>query len=149
VKEKNMNFDASSLMSGFEDVPVVHETPESYEKPNPLKTKSFAFAIACARLGMILCKDRTTYFAGNQLLRSSSSVAANVEEANGASSPKDFVAKLYISLKEARESHFWIRYCNNLDLVHDEHSRRLSNEATEIIRLINAITKTTKERYPK
>lgn len=144
-----MDFDASEMMSELTFGQVMNDDPVSYERPNPLKTKSFDFAIACGKVGMLLSKDRSTYFAGNQLLRSSSSVAANVEEANGASSPKDFVAKLYISLKESRESRFWIRYCNSLELIPDEQARQLSTSATEIIKIINAITKTTKERHFK
>jgi len=142
-----MEFDANGLMCSFEEDQLVRETPESYNKRNPLKTKSFAFAIECGKVGMPLCKEKATYFAGNQLLRSSSSVAANVEEANGASSPKDFVAKLYISLKETRESNFWIRYCNKLELISNEKAHQLSASATEIIKIINAITKTTKARH--
>ena len=144
-----MEFDANSLMCSFSDDNEVRETPESYEKRNPLKTKSFAFAIGCGKLGMPLCKEKITYFAGNQLLRSSSSVAANVEEANGASSPKDFVAKLYIALKEARESRFWLSYCNELGLISTEQSSLLTSDATEIIKIINAVTKTTRSRHLK
>lgn len=142
-----MDFDATEILSDVASVAVVKEDAAIYERPNPLREKSFAFAVSIGKIAMPLCEDRKTYYAGNQLLRSSSSVAANVSEANGASSPKDFVAKLYIALKEARESNFWIRYAIELKLLKNEAIKQPIADLDEVIRILKAVIKTTKARH--
>lgn len=142
-----MDFDATEILSDVASVAVVKEDAAIYERPNPLREKSFAFAVSIGKIAMPLCEDRKTYYAGNQLLRSSSSVAANVSEANGASSPKDFVAKLYIALKEARESNFWIRYAIELKLLKTEAIKQPIADLDEVIRILKAVIKTTKARH--
>ena len=142
-----MDFDPNEKLSEVVSVAIAEEDRPEYERPNPLRDKSFAFAVTIGKIAMPLCEDRKTYYAGNQLLRSSSSVAANISEANGASSPKDFAAKLYISLKEARESHFWIRYAVELNLLTSEIARQPLKDLDEIVRILKAVVKTTKARH--
>ena len=142
-----MDFDANEILNKVAPAVLAKEDRIEYERPNPLRDKSFAFAVLIGKIAMPLCKDRTTYFAGNQLLRSSSSVAANVSEANGASSPKDFVAKLYIALKEARESNFWIRYSIELGLITIEDVKQVLTDLNEVIRMLKSIIRTTKARH--
>jgi len=142
-----MDFDASSVLMESSKLDLVRDSGVKYERPNPLKDKSFAFAVSIGKIAMPLCRDRMTYYAGNQLLRSSSSVAANISEANGASSPKDFVAKLYIALKEARESNFWIRYAVELKILESETIKPLTADLDEVIRILKAVIKTTKDRH--
>jgi four helix bundle protein len=142
-----MDFNAGEILSEVASIAFAKEDKTAYERPNPLKDKSFAFAVVIGKIAMPLCEDRKTYYAGNQLLRSSSSVAANISEANGASSPKDFVAKLYISLKEARESNFWIRYAVELSLLTSDIVQQPLLDLDEIVRMLKSAIKTTKVRH--
>lgn len=127
---------------------VLKEPEVRYERrPNPLLPKSFAFAIACGRVAMKLCDGRQTYPIGQQLLRSSSLVGANVEEANGAYSGKDFAHKMGIALKEARESGYWLRYCRELELIDQVTFNTLHPQAEELIRILSAIVRTSLAKF--
>ena len=75
----------------------------------------------------------------NQLLRSGTGVGSNLEEAKGAQSRRDFVAKARISLKEARESHYWLRIMTACELVPRRRLEPLMNEANEIVAILTAI----------
>ncbi len=142
-----MDFDANKILGEVASLTLAKEDNAEYGRPNPLREKSFAFAVSIGKIAMPLCEDRKTYYAGNQLLRSSSSVAANISEANGASSPKDFVAKLHISLKEARESGFWIRYAVELNLLDREAVTQPMALLDEVTRILKSAIKTTKARH--
>jgi len=78
-------------------------------KSNPLQEKSFAFAVRIINVYKHLTSNKKEYVMSQQLLRSGTSVGANIEEALQGQSKKDFIAKLSISLKEAYESDYWIR----------------------------------------
>ncbi|MFK8056860.1 MAG: four helix bundle protein [Saprospiraceae bacterium] len=142
-----MEFDPNEIFNEVASLAFAKEDRTEYERPNPLRDKSFAFAVTIGEIAMPLCEDRKTYYAGNQLLRSSSSVAANISEANGASSPKDFVAKLYIALKEARESNFWMRYAVELKLLKTDTTKQPIADLDEVVRILKAVIKTTKARH--
>ena len=78
------------------------------KKDNIIQNKSYAFAVKIVKV----CKglvDKKEFILSKQLLRSGTSIGANIEEAIGGQSKKDFFAKLTISYKEARETHYWIR----------------------------------------
>jgi len=77
-----------------------------------------------------------------QLLRSGTSIGANIEEAIGGQSRKDFYAKLTISYKEARESNYWIRLLKDTDFLTEEESRSLLTDIEEILKIIGSIQKT-------
>lgn len=77
-----------------------------------------------------------------QLLRCGTSIGANVEEAIGGQSDKDFFAKLTIAYKEARETHYWIRLLKDTDYLSEEQSESLLNDVTELLKIIGSIQKT-------
>ena len=78
-------------------------------KDNIIKTKSYAFALRVVKLYRFLIQEKKEYVLSKQLLRSGTSIGANVEEGLAGISRKDFAMKLQISLKEAKESSYWLR----------------------------------------
>jgi four helix bundle protein len=82
--------------------------------------------------------------ASKQLFKSGTSIGANVEEALAAQSRKDFVSKMSIALKEARETHYWLRLLQESQLVEGDYSNRI-DEIKEITRILTSIVKTTVE----
>jgi len=76
---------------------------------NVVLDKAFNFAIRVVNLYKLLCKDKKEYTLSKQLLRSGTSVGANINEAQAAQSKKDFISKMAIASKEARESKYWIK----------------------------------------
>lgn len=79
-----------------------------------------------------------------QILRSGTSIGANVEEPIGGLSQKYFLAKLAVSYREARETRFWLRVLRDTDYISQEQSDSMLEDLEEIIRIITAIQKTTK-----
>ncbi len=104
---------------------------------------SFNFALEIIELYKILI-ERHEYVISKQLLRSSASVGANVEEANAAISKKDFTAKMGIASKEARESRYWLRLLDKSQLVKGDYSKLLC-DAGNIINVLTKIVKTSQE----
>ncbi len=128
------------------------DNPDSYPLPavecsfvadgtaNPVREKSFRFALAMIEVCRKLQRDRE-FIISKQLMRSGTSIGANVEEAISAESRKDFLHKMNIALKEARESHYWLRL---LDASEIEVKGGLSQHLTaadELIRLLVSITR--------
>ena len=149
MKDFEENFGANFLHQFFgSEFPVANEPTIRYtDASNPLLVKSFAFAVDTGRVAMRLSNSWETRTIGDQLLRSSASVAANAEEANGGSSPRDFASKIGIALREAREASFWLRYCHNLGLINDEEFLRLHPVAIELVRMMSKIRSTTISTY--
>ncbi|HUX94950.1 MAG TPA: four helix bundle protein [Bacteroidales bacterium] len=113
-------------------------------KENILKTKSYEFALTIIRLYRELSSEKMEFVLSKQMLRSGTSIGANVEEANQAESKKDFIHKLGIAQKEANETHYWIRLLSDTDLIDQKKSIRLINDCEELIRLITSSIKTAK-----
>lgn len=109
--------------------------------------RSFDFAklIISAYLS---AKQQNEYVLSKQLLRSGTSIGANVEEAEGAISKREFAAKMSIALKEARETRYWIRLIEHTKIVEIE-TQLLLQEISEIIRMLTAIVKTTIENLKR
>ena len=112
-----------------------------------LEDKAFAFAVRIVRLHRFLLQKHTPHSLASQILRSGTSVGANVTEAQDAQSRKDFIAKLSIALKEARESLYWIRLLIKTDYLNDSEMTviTLMDENEQLIKLLVSILKTTKE----
>jgi four helix bundle protein len=83
-----------------------------------------------------------------QILRSGTSVGANVEEALGGQSKKDFHAKLSIAYKEARESHYWIRLLFDTGYLSEQESQSLLSDADELQKVLGSILKTLRSASP-
>ncbi len=80
----------------------------------------------------------------NQLLRSGTSIGANVEEAQGAQSKADFTAKMYIACKEARETHYWLRSLIETNLVPENRLAPLLDKANQLVAILTTITKNSR-----
>ena len=112
---------------------------------NILVIKSFAFAVRVVNLYKYLCSEKREYILSKQLLRSGTSVGANISEAQDAQSRNDFISKLSIALKEARESKYWIELLKETDYLTDKEANNILEDLIEIIKLLVSIIKSTKE----
>jgi four helix bundle protein len=111
--------------------------------------RAFQFACRVLKMDRALARDRrVNRNAMNQLVCSSSSVGSNLEEARAGQSRADFHAKLRISLKEARESHYWLRLLKESRSVRAERIQPLLTEASEIVAILTTIAKKTNPRAP-
>jgi len=111
------------------------------EKENIIKTKSFEFSLSIIFLFKKL-KEQNEYIISKQLLRSGTSIGANIEEAIAGESKKDFVHKMAIARKEARETKYWLKLLNFSDLVKIDLSNYLS-DIDEIIAILVKIIKSS------
>jgi len=118
-----------------------------YDKDNIVLNKSFDFALEIIELYKIL-KSKNEFVISKQLLRSGTSIGANVEEATAAQSKKDFATKMSIASKEARETRYWLRLLNKSKLVEYDYKNYL-NKIDELIRIITAIVKTAQSNLSK
>ena len=109
---------------------------------NVIKEKSYAFAIRIINLYQFLCEDKKGFVLSKQILRSGTSIGANIEEAIGGQSPKDFFAKMTIAYKEARETHYWIRLLTDTNYLTKQQSADLLKDNEELLKIIGAIQKT-------
>jgi four helix bundle protein len=92
---------------------------------NIIQIKSYAFAVKIIKIYKHLCDDKKEFVLSKLLLRCGTSIGANIEEAIGGQSDKDFYAKLTISYKEARETHYWIRLLKDTNYLSKEESNDL------------------------
>ena len=115
-------------------------------KDNLVRDKSYAFAIRIVKLYKYLCDEKKEFVLSKQLLRSGTSIGANIEEAIGGQSEKDFFAKLTIAYKEARETHYWIRLLTDTDYLKKEQSESVLTDVEELLRIIGSIQKTMKKK---
>ena len=113
------------------------------EKPNLIKVKTYQFAIDIVLLYKKML-SQNEFVLSRQLVRSGTSIGANIEESVAAQSRKDFISKMAISSKEARETNYWLRLIRDANLLKDIDLTRLINESEEIIRIITSIVKTSK-----
>ena len=115
--------------------------------PEDIRDRSFRFATRVVKLCQTLdATPGVSRTLANQLLRSGTSIGANIEEANGSQSRADFVAKMYISCKEARETHYWLRLLIATDLVPEGRLTELVDEANQLVAILTAIVKNTRRK---
>lgn len=109
--------------------------------------KSFDFAIRVIKLYKHLCDDKKEYILSKQLIRSGTSIGANINEAQAGQSKRDFIAKMSIASKEARESKYWIDLLIKTDYlnINETHVRSLLNDIEEIVKLLTSIVKSSQE----
>ena len=107
-----------------------------------IKDRSFDFAVRvvtlCQSLYSVPGVPRTL---ANQLLRSGTSIGANIEEAHGSQSKADWTAKMYIACKEARETNYWLRLLVAANLIPESRLASLSDESNQLIAILTAIVK--------
>lgn len=116
---------------------------ESGKRQNLIVDKSYLFSLSVIKTCRNL-KDQKEFEIASQFLRSGTSVGANVEEAQGAQSRKDFIHKMSIAYKEIRESIYWIRLLLDSQIGDNEELQSLKHQATEISKILSSIILTTK-----
>lgn len=113
---------------------------------NVIKEKSFKFAVRIVELYKFL-SERNEYVLSKQLLRSGTSVGANVRESINAQSSADFIHKLSIAQKECDESIYWLELLYKTNFISENEFNSFFNEASELLRILRSIILTTKQRY--
>lgn len=114
------------------------------DKAQDIRQRSFNFSIRIIKLVRVLPKDIAGYAISNQLIRSGTSVGANIEEAQNASTRKDFTHGLTIALKEARETEYWLKIITEIELIDKSKMDSILEEVLAIIKILTAIIKKTK-----
>ena len=112
---------------------------------NIIEKKSFDFAIRIVRLYRYLCEKKKEFVLSKQLLRSGTSIGANVAEAQQAQSKADFVSKISIALKETTETKYWLRLLNATDYLSDVEIKTLLADCVEIEKILTSIIKSSTE----
>ncbi len=113
-------------------------------KENILGEKSYAFALRTIKLYKYLVEEYKEYVLSKQILRSGTSIGANVEESVHAQSKPDFVHKLSVAQKEACETNYWLRLLRDSDYLKDKLAESLLEDCEEIQKLLTASIKTAK-----
>ena len=114
-----------------------------------VEDKSLAFAKRIAKLYRFLVDKKKETIMSKQILRSGTSIGANIREGLFAQSRKDFISKMNIALKEAGETDYWIEILYSADYLTEMEYKSLKNDNDELIRMLSSIVKTTKENTPK
>lgn len=115
------------------------------EKRNVIKEKSFEFAKEIVYLYKNLA-DKKEFVQSRQLLKSGTSIGANIREAEHAQSKADFINKLSISLKEANETEYWLDLLYETNYLSDELFQNLKNKNIELLKLLISIINTSKKQ---
>jgi len=110
---------------------------------NIVVTKSFNFAVRIINVYKYLCDKKSEYVLSKQLLRCGTSIGANVEEAEGAITKKDFLNKMYTAHKEARETSYWLRLLNASEYITKSQFESVFIDCEELIKLTGKIISTT------
>ena len=111
--------------------------------------KSLAFAKRIAKLYRFLVDKKKETIMSKQILRSGTSIGANIREGLFAQSRKDFISKMNIALKEAGETDYWLEILYSADYLTEMEYNSLKNDNDELIKMLSSIVKTTKENSPK
>ncbi len=114
------------------------------KKDNPIAEKSKAFAIRIIRLYQYMLSEKKEHVLSKQVLRSGTSIGANIREAISAQSKKDFIAKMQIALKEACETEYWLELLQDTGYVTENAGGSLFADCHELYQMITAILKTAK-----
>ena len=110
---------------------------------NVIENKSFDFAVRIINLHKHLSAEKKEFVLSKQLLRSGTSIGANVSEAVRGQSKADFSAKMCIALKEANESYYWIRLLYKTDYLSEQEFNSIEKDVVELIKILSSICKTS------
>ena len=113
------------------------------KRDNLIKEKSYCFALRIIKLYKFLIENKE-YVLSKQVLRSGTSIGANVEESIGCHSRKEFIAKYSIIYKEARETHYWLRLLKDSGFLNETLSVSMINDCEQLLKIIGCIQKTLK-----
>lgn len=112
---------------------------------NVIADKSYRFAVRITKLSKYLQQKKKEYTLSTQLLRSGTSIGANVAESHFAQSTADFISKLSIALKETGETDYWLRLLKDCDYLSDKEFSSIYTDCCEINKILSSIVKTAKE----
>jgi four helix bundle protein len=112
---------------------------------NLIVNKTKLFAIRIVRLYQFLCSDKKEFVISKQLMRSGTSIGANVKEAIRGQSKADFIAKIPISLKEASETEYWLELMSETGYITKSQFNSIIKDNREIIKILTSISKTAKK----
>lgn len=115
-------------------------------KENVIVNKTFQFAIEIVKVSQKLVVEKKEFVLSKQLLRCGTSIGANVEESEGSVSRKEFIAKLQIAYKEAKETKYWLRLLYATNYLEEPVFKSLLSSNEEILRIIVSILKSSKEQ---
>lgn len=110
-----------------------------------VEKKSFLFAVRTVKLYKHLCTNQKEYILSKQLLRSGTSIGANIAEAEQAQSRADFISKMSIALKEAVETNYWLRLLQASEYLGEAEFLSIYNDCRELEKMLTAIIKTSKQ----
>ena len=111
-----------------------------------LREKSFALALRIVKLGRFLEQQKHEYVLSRQILRSGTSIGANVRESRFAQSDADFISKLHIALKEAEETEYWLELLHASDLLDDKQFESLFADTDYLLGMLVNIVKSIKQK---
>ena len=114
-------------------------------KESVVHQKSYAFAVRIVRLSQYLSNEKREFVLSKQVLRSGTSIGANVEEASGGQSKRDFLSKMSIAYKEARETVYWLRLLKDTDYLTPVEFDSIHADADELCRILSKIQPSTKQ----
>ena len=112
---------------------------------NVILEKSFDFSVRIVNLKKYLNSEKKEYIMAAQLMRSGTSIGANVTEADQAQSKADFISKISIANKEAHETRYWLRLLFKTEYIDDKQYTSIISDCQELIRILQAIIKTAKD----
>ncbi|MBQ2284805.1 MAG: four helix bundle protein [Clostridia bacterium] len=112
---------------------------------NIIENKSFEFAVRIVNLRKFLVREKNEYILSKQLMRSGTSIGANVSEAQRAQSKADFVSKMSIALKEANETNYWLKLLYRTDYIDEKQFGSMVGDLDEIISILVSICNTSKQ----
>ncbi|MBK7393964.1 MAG: four helix bundle protein [Chloracidobacterium sp.] len=115
-------------------------------KPSILREKSYSFALRVVKLCRHLSEEKREYVLSKQVLRSGTSIGANVAEANQAQSKADFVHKLSIAHKESFETEYWLNLLRDSEYITNAQASSLINDCCQLQKLLTASIKTAKAK---
>ena len=118
----------------------------SLEYEQTAKFKSKKFAVRIVNLYKYLCNDKKEYVLSKQILRSGTSIGANIAEAECGISKKDFLSKIYIALKECVETIYWLDLLYETGYIDERMYLSMKSDCDELRKMLSANTKTTSER---
>ncbi len=116
------------------------------KQENIIQSKSYDFAIKVVKLYRFLSEEKREYVLSKQLLRSGTSIGANIEEGIGGQSDRDFFAKLNIAYKEARETHYWLRLLRDTGYLTNDEVKTYIEDCEEVLRILGSIIRTMKSK---
>jgi len=117
------------------------------KEDNVVREKSYAFALRMVKLYRYLVDEKKEYVLAKQILRSGTSIGANAEEGIGAQSRKDFLSKIAVAYKEARETHYWLRLLTDSGNLEKKLSESLLSDCEELLKILGSIIKTIKSQH--